>query len=128
MIDTTKIVGHGADADPSSRPGIPREREPRPVPDALAPSPQGSDVTVYVGRADHTLTPVYGTAQPPKGLSGALRRVAYRYPTHLTRHWLLLLLADRLDVVEHRVRRPGGLASVAIAAVGLALAARALRR
>jgi hypothetical protein len=49
------------------------------------------------------LPPVYGTAQPPKRLSGLLRRVAYRTGEHQARHWLLLRIADRLDVIESRV-------------------------
>ena len=48
-------------------------------------------------------TPVVGTAQPPRGLSGALRDRAYGIPEHNARHWLLLLLADRVDVLEDRV-------------------------
>src|SRR5690606_24051434 len=49
------------------------------------------------------LTPVYGTAQPPRGVSGVLRRIAYRIPEHRARHWLLLLFADRVDVLEGRL-------------------------
>jgi hypothetical protein len=49
------------------------------------------------------LTPVYGTAQPPRGASGFLRRAAYRIPEHRARRWMLLMLADRVDVMEHRV-------------------------
>jgi len=44
------------------------------------------------------LTPVFGTAQPPAGLSGILRRMAYRVPEHRPRHWMPLMLADRVDV------------------------------
>ena len=52
-----------------------------------------------------TLTPVFGTAQPPTGLSGALRRLSYaRYSEGRAAHWLLLMLADRVDAVEHHVR------------------------
>ena len=44
------------------------------------------------------LTPVYGTAQPLHGLSGVIRRFAYRNfsETRNTR-WLILLLGDRVD-------------------------------
>ncbi len=65
------------------------------------------------------LPPVYGTAQPPRGLSGLLRKTAYSYPDHLVRHWMVLLLADRVDVWEHRLRRslpwgPAGLAALLV--------------
>ena len=54
-------------------------------------------------------TPVFGTAQPPRGLSGRLRRAAYGIPDHFARHWMLLILADRVDVLESRVRRRPGI-------------------
>jgi ferritin-like metal-binding protein YciE len=49
------------------------------------------------------LTPVFGTGPAPRWASGALRAVAYRIPEHQARRWLLLLAADRVDVLEHRV-------------------------
>ena len=50
------------------------------------------------------LTPVFGTACPPKGLSGVVRRFAYaRYSEARAAHWLLLLAADRIDAVESHV-------------------------
>jgi hypothetical protein len=73
------------------------------------------------------LTPVFGSAQPPHGLSGALRRYAYSIPDHKAGHWAVLLLADRVDVTESAVgdlirRRP--LAAVVGAAllIGTAVA------
>jgi len=53
------------------------------------------------------LTPVFGTAQPPRGVSGLLRLLAYRIPQHLARRWLLLMAADRVDVLGHRVAKAG---------------------
>jgi hypothetical protein len=47
------------------------------------------------------LTPVFGTSCPPKGLSGVMRKVAYkRYSEAKAAHWLLLLAADRVDALE----------------------------
>ena len=43
------------------------------------------------------MPPVYGTAPPVGGVSGLVRAAAYRYPGHWTRHWMMLLLADRID-------------------------------
>lgn len=129
MIDPSQIFGHGVDADPSRRPGVPRERRPHPEPSASFGAPQRSDVEVLVHDRPHkALPPVYGTAQPPSGASGALRRVAYRYPDHWARHWLLLLVADRVDVAEHRLKRPEGLATVAALAVGGGIAVAMLAR
>lgn len=48
-------------------------------------------------------TAVVGTAQRPHGVSGWLRTRAYDIPEHYARRWLLLLFADRVDVVEDRL-------------------------
>ena len=37
---------------------------------------------------------------PPVGLSGVIRRFAFRYSESPYGHWLLLLLTDRVNVVE----------------------------
>jgi hypothetical protein len=88
--------------------------EHRPEPTRGAPliplEPQAPHVKIFRGRADRALTPVFGTSTPPRGLSGQLRAVAYRSPTWKARHWLTLMLADRVDALEHRLRRaPVGL-------------------
>jgi hypothetical protein len=49
------------------------------------------------------LTPVFGTAQPLRGLSGAIRRYAYTFSEGRTAHWLLLIAGDRVDVLESRI-------------------------
>jgi hypothetical protein len=125
MIEPNQIPGHGSDADPSRRPGVPRERRPEAEPHARAElAQQASDVQVFVHpRPYKTLPAVFGTAQPPKGLSGSVRKLAYGYPDHWTRHWMLLLLSDRIDAMEHRLRRGTGLVAVAgvLAVGGLAL-------
>jgi hypothetical protein len=48
------------------------------------------------------LTPVFGTACPLRGLSGLVRRYAYGYSEARLAHWVLLVLGDRLDVIESR--------------------------
>jgi hypothetical protein len=50
------------------------------------------------------VTPVFGTAQPLRGVSGAIRRYAYTFSEGQTAHWLLLMAGDRVDVLEHRVQ------------------------
>jgi len=67
---------------------------------------------VQLGR----LTPVFGSAQPPRGIAGSIRRAAYRIPEHKARHWMLLLLADRTEVLAHRARK---VLPIAVPAVGL---------
>jgi hypothetical protein len=43
---------------------------------------------------------VYGTAQPPSGISGLLRKAAFRHSENDLRHWFMLLAADRVNMVE----------------------------
>ncbi len=94
------------DRELSSRPGVPMLNKPsveRVVTGAVAQQP--SRVPVLVGVEVGKLTPVFGTAVPPRGLSGLVRRAAYRIPEHKAAHWMLLLLGDRIDVWEGRLER-----------------------
>lgn len=104
MEQTTDARGY--DAAPEDRPGIPMAADPH-----LDSGVRGGIPTQQrAGREWHQhrvglddVTPVFGTGQPPSGMSGVLRRAAYRIPEHEARHWLMLLMADRMDVLEHRV-------------------------
>jgi len=49
------------------------------------------------------LPPVFGTACPPRGISGAIRKYAYTLGEGKTSHWMLLMAADRIDVIESSV-------------------------
>ncbi len=61
---------------------------------------QHSGVKVLHSLERPGLTPVYGTTVPPSGLSGRLRSLAFRFSEGDLRHWMLLLLADRVNVGE----------------------------
>lgn len=51
------------------------------------------------------LPPVWGTAQPLHGVSGAIRRFAYaRFSETKNTRWLLLVLGDRVDAVTAHAR------------------------
>lgn len=114
------------DLDPKNRPGVPMEREPHPAPGAHEDIPQQtSPVKVFrLARPNKQMPKVYGTAQPPSGLSGRIRAFAFRYPDHKVRHWLMLLLADRVNVVESQGIK---LLPIGISATAGFLATRALR-
>mgnify|MGYP003575122251 CR=1 FL=1 len=43
---------------------------------------------------------VYGTSTPPHGLSGQIRRYAFKYSESSWGHWVPLVLADRVDVIQ----------------------------
>ena len=96
-----------ADTRPSNRPGVPMYG--RAGTHAAITRPpldqQQASVPVLVGVDVGRLTPVFGTMQPPRGLSGLIRRAGYRVPEHKAGRWMLLMLGDRVDVWESRLRR-----------------------
>lgn len=95
------------DARPSNRPGVPMYGRAG-THGAITKPPldqQRASVPVLVGVDVGRLTPVFGTMQPPRGLSGLIRRAGYRIPEHKAGRWLLLMLGDRVDVWESRLRR-----------------------
>ncbi len=101
-LDTSTIPGWGIDANPNNDPTYPyRDRSnddhsgkwERP-----AQQPQGVEVLQSV---EHKQRPaVFGTSRPPSGLSGMIRRQAFRWSESHWAHWLLLMGADRINVVE----------------------------
>jgi hypothetical protein len=99
------IVGWGVDLDPKVRPAVPKERfDPGATgahwefPERQIPRYRREKSTEHA-----FLTPVFGTVCPPKGLSGLIRRYAYTFSEGRTAHWTLLVLADRIDVLESRL-------------------------
>jgi hypothetical protein len=129
-VPTSDVVGWGADAHLEKRPGVPMEVDP-PAPignPSWTEPPQQTVGRPAVHGPLRRLTPVYGTVCPPRGISGLLRKAAYRIPEYKPRRWMLLLLADRVDVIEHNVGPAmlllGGVAALA---GGSIVAARLLR-
>lgn len=96
------IKGWGADLDHKNRPAVPMERTPpRYTPADMPDTPaQTQRVEVLVSNERPGITQLHGTAQPPSGLSGMLRRAAFKFTENDIRHWLILLGADRINVVE----------------------------
>jgi hypothetical protein len=104
-----EIAGWGVDGPPERRPGVPRELRPKVRGKAHWQEPERQpppDVPVFKRAELEELTPAFSTAVPPKGLSGLLRAKAYAIPEHQVRHTLLLLVADRVDVLESRLLGP----------------------
>jgi hypothetical protein len=101
-----RIPGWGVDLDPADRPSVPRERFDPALNGAHWDFPERQPERWPRERSvEHKfLTPVFGTACPPRGLSGAVRRVAYRYSEARAAHWLLLLAADRVDALGSHLR------------------------
>jgi hypothetical protein len=102
-----RIPGWGADLDPKDRPSIPKLQYQDGLTGAHWEFPERQPEKWPRERSvEHAfLTPVFGTAQPPKGLSGAIRKFSYaRYSEGRAAHWLLLVLADRVDAVEEHLK------------------------
>ena len=102
-----RIPGWGADLDPADRPSHPKLRY---APDSTGahwafPERQPEKEPRERSIEHAFVTPVFGTAQPPKGLSGAIRKYSYaKYSEGRLGHWLLLILADRVDAWEEHLR------------------------
>jgi hypothetical protein len=101
--DPSQIKGWGVDADPKNDPTYPMkhrndgehvgyswERPPQ--------QPITTEILHSIERPD--VTSVFGTSTPPSGLSGSIRRFAFGYSESSYGHWLPLMLADRVSVVE----------------------------
>jgi hypothetical protein len=102
-----RIPGWGVDLDPADRPSRHRLDYAPDTTGAHWDFPERQPEKWPRERSvEHAfLTPVFGTAQPPKGLSGAIRKFSYAtYSEGRLGHWLLLILADRVDAWEHHVR------------------------
>ena len=101
-----RIPGWGADLDPNDRPAVPRLQFKADLTGAHWEFPERQPEKWPRERSiEHQmLTPVFGTSCPPRGLSGVLRKYAYaRHSEAKAAHWLILLLADRVDAVEQHL-------------------------
>src|ERR1700712_707987 len=97
-----RIPGWGADLDPKDRPAVPRMKFDPSATGAHWEFPEQQVEKQPRERSiEHArLPPVFGTSTPPSGLSGVVRRYAYRYSEARAAHWLLLLAADRVNAIE----------------------------
>jgi hypothetical protein len=98
-----QINGWGIDADPENEPTYPMKKYTGDDHKRLnweRPIQQPATVEVLKSNERPTLSAVIGTSTPPSGLSGALRRYAFKYSESSYGHWLPLVLADRINVVE----------------------------
>lgn len=101
--DTSNILGWGVDANRENDPTYPmrdRSAEDRTGPDWESPTPQVSDIEVLQSVEYNRRPAVMGTSAPPSGVSGVIRRGAFRYSENDWRHWLMLIGADRVNMVE----------------------------
>jgi hypothetical protein len=102
VVDTSTIVGWGVDADPRNDPTYPyRDRSGEDHSGKwVRPAQQVPDVEILKSVEHKQLPAVFGTASPPKWVSGGMRRLAFRWTESHWAHWLLLMGADRVNMVE----------------------------
>jgi hypothetical protein len=101
--DHSQINGWGVDADPKNDPTYPmknRNNDEHAGYSWERPQQQPIAIEVLHSNERPDVTSVFGTSTPPAGLSGAIRRFAFRYSESSYGHWLPLMLADRVGVVE----------------------------
>jgi hypothetical protein len=99
----SQIKGRSVDADPKNDPTYPMKHRTDGEHAGYAwerPQQQPISVEVLHSNERPDLTAVFGTSTPPSGPSGAIRRLAFKYSESSYGHWLPLMLADRVSVVE----------------------------
>ncbi|WP_210464652.1 hypothetical protein [Rufibacter roseolus] len=100
------IPGWGMDADPENDPTYPMKHyngaDHQRLNYEKAPQ-QPLDMEVFHSIERPGVTRVFGTSTPPAGLSGAIRRYAYKYSEATATHWMTLILADRVDVIQGKI-------------------------
>jgi hypothetical protein len=103
-IDPSQVKGWGVDADPQNDPTYPMRM--RGSEDEHAgyswerPAQQPIDVEVLHSNERPNVSSTFGTSTPPTGLSGMIRRRAFNFSENSYGHWVPLMLADRIGMVE----------------------------
>lgn len=100
------IPGWGMDADPDNDPTYPMKHsngaDHQRLDYVKAPQ-QRQKFEVFRSIERPNITRVFGTSTPPSGLSGVIRRYAYKFSEATATHWMTLILADRVDVIQGKL-------------------------
>ena len=100
------IPGWGMDADPENDPTYPMKHyngaDHQRLDYERAPQ-QPINIEIFHSIERPGVTRVFGTSTPPSGLSGVIRRFAYKYSEATATHWMTLILADRVDVIQGKL-------------------------
>jgi hypothetical protein len=101
--DYSHIKGWGIDADPENDPVYPMKKRTDEEHEGYAwerPEQQSENVEILKSVERPNLTAAFGTASPPKGLNGEIRKFAFKYSESSYGRWLPLVLADRVGALE----------------------------
>ena len=102
-FDYKIIPGWNMDADPENEPTYPIKKwtgDDHKRSNWERPPQQPINVEVLHSNERPNVSAVFGTPLPPSGLSGVIRRKAFKFSESEYGHWLNLLFADRINVVE----------------------------
>jgi hypothetical protein len=97
------VKGWGIDADPANDPTYPMKHHVRGEHEGRVwdrPPLQPVEMEILHSPERPEVTAVFGTAEPPSGLSGMLRRFAFKQNESNYSHWLPLMMADRVNMLE----------------------------
>ncbi len=100
---SSKIKGWGIDEDPRNEPTYPMKNYTGDDHKRLnyqKPKQQTKTIEVLHSNERPSVTSVYGTSVPLSGLSGFIRRLAFRYSESSFGHWFPLIFADRINIWE----------------------------
>src|SRR3712207_5717299 len=103
VIDPLQVKGWGVDANPENDPTYPMKNRNNGEHAGYSwerPPQQPINVEVLHSNERPNVSATFGTSTPPAGLSGLIRRAAFKYSESSYGHWLPLMLADRIGVVE----------------------------
>lgn len=101
--DYTHIKGWGIDVDPENDPVYPMKKRTNEEHEGYSwerPQQQPEDVEILKSVERPNLTAAFGTASPPEGLNGEIRKFAFKYSESSYGRWLPLILADRVGALE----------------------------
>lgn len=101
--DYKNIPGWGMDADPENEPTYPMKNYTGDDHNRInyeRSEQQFQNVEILTSIERPAITQVFGTSVPPAGLSGMIRRYAFKHSEDRYRHWIPLILADRINVFE----------------------------
>jgi hypothetical protein len=102
-IDPSQVAGWGIDADSANDPTYPMKLRTDGEHEGYSwvrPTQQPVDVEILHSNERPNISATFGNANPPSGLSGMIRRKAFEYSENSYGHWVPLMLADRVGVVE----------------------------
>jgi hypothetical protein len=98
-----EIKGWGIDANRENNPTYPMKQMTGKEHEGYSwdrPTLQEIDIEILRSVERPNISATFGTSVPPSGLSGFIRRLAFKYSESSYGRWIPLMLADRINAVE----------------------------